>query len=168
MSFEWTWGDGATGEGALSQHGYEANGTYSLRLKVTDDRGASASASTTVVVRSPLDTDGDGLLDTREAELGTNPTKADTNDDGISDGVAIGLGMSAIDLDMDDDGVANADERRAGTDPFAADTDGDGTNDGTDAFPLDPDRSTLPVGNPEDHTPPSIILVRPRGAVPRP
>ena len=32
------------------------------------------------------DTDGDGLSDTMEADLGTNPTNEDTDGDGLKDG----------------------------------------------------------------------------------
>ena len=33
-----------------------------------------------------VDTDGDGLLDTEELELGTDPTNPDTDGDGLTDG----------------------------------------------------------------------------------
>lgn len=51
-----------------------------------------------------------------------------------------------------------------GTDPFNPDTDGDTVNDGTDAFPLDPTRSTAPSPDPEDTTPPTITLTEPTSA----
>src|SRR5262249_38561033 len=59
----------------------------------------------------PVDTDNDGLSDVDEAKWGTNPNLADTDGDGVSDGVEIN-------------------ERT--TSPLLADTDGDGTSDATD------------------------------------
>lgn len=65
---------------------------------------------------SGLDSDGDGLTDEEERQLGTNPFNPDTDGDGISDG----------------------DEVRLGLNPLRADTDGDGIIDGLDKYPLDP------------------------------
>jgi alpha-tubulin suppressor-like RCC1 family protein len=113
------------------------------------------------------DPDGDGLTTWDEWALGTDPFNADTNGDGVLDGVAVRNGISATDMDMDDDGRLNAAELATGTDPFSADTDGDGVNDGTDAFPLDPTRRVPPQPNPGDTTPPVITLVEPTTAIPR-
>jgi alpha-tubulin suppressor-like RCC1 family protein len=110
------------------------------------------------------DPDGDGLTNAEEWGLGTDPYDADTNDDGVLDGIAVASGMSPTDPDLDDDTVLNGVERLNGTDPFRADTDGDGTNDGTDAFPLDPTRTTAPSGTPGDTTPPTITLTEPTNA----
>jgi alpha-tubulin suppressor-like RCC1 family protein len=110
------------------------------------------------------DPDGDGLTTAEEWSLGTDPYDADTNDDGILDGIAVASGMSATDPDMDDDGVLNGAERAQGTDPFNADTDGDTVNDGDDDFPLDPTRDTAPAYDPEDSTPPTITLDEPTNA----
>ncbi|MBI4280576.1 hypothetical protein HY628_00080 [Candidatus Uhrbacteria bacterium] len=59
----------------------------------------------------PADSDNDGLTDTREAELGTNPNLADTDGDGLFDREEV---------------------TRYGTDPAKSDTDGDGFPDGTE------------------------------------
>jgi len=97
--------------------------------------------------------------------LDSSPSgNADTNGDGIPDGVAIKSGISATNLDMDGDGVSNAVELARGTDPFLADTDGDGVNDGQDCFPLDPSRWQCPAPDPNDHTPPTITLQEPTNA----
>jgi alpha-tubulin suppressor-like RCC1 family protein len=111
------------------------------------------------------DLDGDGVANYAERLLGTDPTDADMNDDGVFDGDALESGLSATNLDMDGDGVANATERANGTDPFRVDTDGDGTNDGADCFPLDLTRWNCPPPIPGDTTPPVITLTEPTNAV---
>jgi hypothetical protein len=109
------------------------------------------------------DADGDGLTTFEEALYGTDPSKADTNDDGIRDGDAIRLGLSPTNPDMDGDGVTNLVERQNGTDPFNPDTDGDGVWDGVDAYPLDPTRSSIP-SDPTPSAPPNICVSEPGGA----
>jgi alpha-tubulin suppressor-like RCC1 family protein len=110
------------------------------------------------------DSDGDGLTNTEEYALGTDPRTADTNGDGISDGTAKQAGISMTDTDIDGDGLSNVDEAARGTDPFIADTDGDSVSDGSDCFPLDATRWLCPAANPNDHTPPMITLEEPTNA----
>jgi hypothetical protein len=111
------------------------------------------------------DPDHDGLSTLAEMRLGTDPLNADTNGDGILDGVAVALGISPTNVDMDGDGVTNLVERSQGTDPFKADSDGDGVPDGVDCYPLDASQTACPVGDPSDHTPPTITLLVPMDAV---
>jgi large repetitive protein len=66
----------------------------------------------------PADTDGDGLPDTVELVIGTDPLDADSDDDGLRDGFEANYGD-----DTDEDGTINA------LDP---DSDGDGIYDGTE------------------------------------
>ena len=49
-SYQWQFGDGATGSGELVSHEFSANGTYEVRLTVSDDREASSSATEVVQV----------------------------------------------------------------------------------------------------------------------
>ena len=102
------------------------------------------------------DFDGDGLTDLDEyEETKTDPTKADTDDDGLSDGVetntgtyvsATNTGTNPKKADTDRDGLADGvetntgklvDAENTGTDPNNSDTDGDGYADLFDAFPND-------------------------------
>jgi len=49
-TFSWAFGDGATGTGNPATHTYTASGSYSPGLSVTDSKGATGAASTTVAV----------------------------------------------------------------------------------------------------------------------
>lgn len=50
VSYAWVFGDGSTGSGGTVSHAYGAAGTYDVGLTVTDDDGATGSASESVVV----------------------------------------------------------------------------------------------------------------------
>ncbi len=90
----------------------------------------------------PCDQDSDGLTNTQEAAIGTDPTIADTDGDGINDGTEVTNGSDPLSAcspdvnfggcDQDNDGLTNDDETIQGTDPTNPDTDGDGINDGTE------------------------------------
>ena len=64
-----------------------------------------------------LDSDGDGLSDAEEAELGTNPDAADTDGDGLSDSVEVALGTNPLLADTDGDGYSDSEEQQEGTSP---------------------------------------------------
>ncbi|RLE36802.1 hypothetical protein DRJ23_06845, partial [Candidatus Acetothermia bacterium] len=51
VSYSWNFGDGQSGSGVTIQHAYSAPGTYTVRLTVTDDDGASDTATQQVVVQ---------------------------------------------------------------------------------------------------------------------
>jgi len=80
------------------------------------------------------DSDNDGLTDGQEVSLGTDPHRPDTDGDGMSDGWEVTHQMnptSASDAaeDDDNDGLTNIEEYSLGTNPSTADTDGDGVKD---------------------------------------
>jgi len=102
------------------------------------------------------DTDGDGLRDGVETHVfGSDPTAADSDDDGVADAAEVrnasapgrpdGDGDSLSDLaeildetspsaaDSDLDGLPDPVERELGTDPTDRDTDGDGLADAVEA-----------------------------------
>jgi alpha-tubulin suppressor-like RCC1 family protein len=149
----WAWGRGTSGELGDGASGWRSSPNKIPGFALADN---SAFAG---------DFDGDGLSNAAEAAFGTDPTDADTNDDGVSDGTAALSERSASDPDADGDGVANIVEQRQGTDALVADTDGDGHLDGADAFPLDPSRWEPLPPTPGDTTPPTINLQEPTGAV---
>src|SRR5690606_18228457 len=52
-SYEWSFGDGATGSGAQTTRTYLYDGTYIVTLTVTDDAGAKAQATAQVAITLP-------------------------------------------------------------------------------------------------------------------
>ena len=87
-----------------------------------------------LVSQQNVDTDGDGLTDAEEQQLGTDQLKADTDGDGYTDKQEIDSGYDPLTvggkLDSDRDGLADPDEKCWGTDAHNPDTDGDGYLDG--------------------------------------
>ncbi|GIK55909.1 MAG: hypothetical protein BroJett015_15720 [Chloroflexota bacterium] len=109
------------------------------------------------------DNDNDGLSNAKEAEFGTNPNKADTDEDGLKDGEEINsdgvrlLNTDPLKPDTDNDGLLDGEEVRGNpnpppqcepargqyTNPAQADSDGDGQNDC-----IDPDSGSWPTPTP--------------------
>lgn len=54
-SYDWSFGDGSTGTGTTASHKYAKTGTFTVRLTVTDNRGATASSEVEVSVVKPND-----------------------------------------------------------------------------------------------------------------
>ncbi len=66
----------------------------------------------------PGDSDGDGLEDALELELGTDPVDLDTDDDGLTDGDEYYVfATGTLNPDSDGDGVVDGTETANGTDP---------------------------------------------------
>jgi PKD repeat protein len=51
VSYAWTFGDGGTGEGVTATHTYSNEGSYTVRLTVTDNEAASSDTTLVVDVR---------------------------------------------------------------------------------------------------------------------
>jgi hypothetical protein len=90
------------------------------------------------------DTDADGLVAWEEVILGTNPSSADSDSDGMKDGYEFTYqlnplsGVDAI-LDSDSDGLNNISEFKLGLNPRLADTNNNGIIDSLE----DPDQDGL-------------------------
>jgi len=103
----------------------------------------AAFNQTQAALAGEQDTDGDGLTDQREGELGTNPNNPDTDGDRLNDGDEVRLRTNPLNPDTDNDRLIDGEEVRIGTDPLNPDTDGDGILDGLDLDPLDPNNPSL-------------------------
>lgn len=78
-----------------------------------------------------LDSDNDGIIDTEEAKLGTNPKLIDSDFDGLSDYYEINISKTdPLKADTDDDGLNDGNELELGLEPLKADSKGDGLKDG--------------------------------------
>jgi len=93
--------------------------------------GIELSAFPKIVSFSSQDTDGDGLSDDQEKDIGTSPTNSDTDGDGVSDKVEVDIGTSPTNSDSDGDGVPDKDEVGADANK-PRDTDSDGVIDALD------------------------------------
>ncbi|MBQ8612857.1 MAG: cellulose binding domain-containing protein, partial [Ruminiclostridium sp.] len=93
-----------------------------------------------------LDTDKDGIPDVYEESIGTDTTKSDTDDDGLTDYEelyftntdplvynSVNEELSDAEADCDEDGISNKTEIQNGTNPLLPDTDYDSINDGEEA-----------------------------------
>lgn len=92
-----------------------------------------------------VDSDGDGLIDSVEADLGTDPFNPDTDGDGLLDGAEVNdHGTDPLNPDTDLDGLKDgAEVLTYNTDPLDQDTDDGGVTDGHEVIedntdPLDP------------------------------
>lgn len=92
-----------------------------------------------------IDSDGDGLLDTEEAEIGTDPFNPDTDQDGLSDGEEVKTYLTdPLNPDTDLDALKDgAEVLNYKTNPKDPDTDDGGVTDGHEVIedntdPLNP------------------------------
>jgi len=123
--------------------------TRYFKISYTDGEGSVTESIPFYVERTEdgyevklLDSDGDELPDLYESIMDTDPLLADTDNDGLTDYQEICLtgtdpvkadsvteGVSDADADIDGDGISNAEEISLGTDPMSADSDNDGLSD---------------------------------------
>ncbi len=114
----------------------------------------AAFNQTQAALAGQADSDGDGLIDSQEVALGTDPFKADTDGDGLSDAEEVNTyKTNPLVPDTDEDGLTDGEEVQAyKTDPLKPDTDGDLLNDGdeiknrTDPLVADTDQDGLGDG----------------------
>jgi RHS repeat-associated protein len=107
-------------------------GIHTVTAAVIDSYGAPAQAQLQVTVSVTIvDTDNDGLSDTEEENLGTNPLLADTDNDNLTDSEEINnYGSNPLSIDSDGDAIPDDFEVAQGMDVTTADANGDADNDG--------------------------------------
>lgn len=104
-------------------------GTDIYKVDTDDDGVGDAEDNCKLGANSDqLDTDGDGF---------GNACDGDSDGDGLSNGEEANLGTNPLATDTDGDGLADKYEVDKGLNPISADTDGDGYSDKEDVFPLD-------------------------------
>ena len=111
-----------------------ASGDFALALDATVLHAEWASADLDALSLD-TDSDNDGLGDTNEGLIGTNPLNSDSDEDGLLDGVETNTltyvdendtGTNPLEKDTDKDGIEDGDEIANGTDPTDASDPGTG------------------------------------------
>jgi Mg-chelatase subunit ChlD len=123
-------------------------GTFGIHSSVPVALAAHGQRTGVDLGLANFDLDGDGLTGVEERQLGTDPTKADTDGDGLNDRFESrneqaplappqpdtdGDGVGDASEDPDADGLSNQAEQDLGTSPMTADFDGDSLTDGAEA-----------------------------------
>jgi RHS repeat-associated protein len=138
-------------------------GTYVAQLIVNDGAFDSDpdTSQVSVTVYVPPDSDGDGLSDELEQQLGTDPNNPDSDGDGLNDGDEVNLYKTdPLNADTDGDGLPDgAEVNTYGTSPLLIDTDGDRFTDAEEvaAGSSGTDNSSTPAGT----LPPNPMSVAP-------
>lgn len=129
-----------------------APGQHTVTATQKQNGTTSAADSTTfTIVVDPADPDGDGLSNTQEGTIGSDPLTPDTDGDGMLDGAEVNVhGTDPLDPDTDNDGLTDGQEVKGvkirerfevcgkkarnsitvTTNPLSKDTDKDGLSDG--------------------------------------
>lgn len=117
--YVWDFGDQSSSYTANPSHIFTTSGNFTVSLRVTDNDGGETTVEKTITVYDPkADSDDDGLSDGQEFTYGLKLGVADSDGDGISDFIEWGSGDVPIDTDAD------------GTiDPLDLDSDNDGKPD---------------------------------------
>lgn len=116
-------GDVVSNQGASSPivlSGMQNEETYTCEITAfagDDPSETVAMGQVTPSENAPVDSDDDGLTDTEEAALGTDPENADSDGDGLSDGTEVDLGTNPLAADTDEDGFTDGEELDEGTSP---------------------------------------------------
>lgn len=118
--------DGSLGSGANLAVSLQ-DGEHTLVLTVTDSANNTSSEIVAVTVDLNGDEDGDGLSNSIEVLLGTDPLREDSDFDQLSDFDEVNRDGDPLNFTPGVD-----------SDPLSNDTDGDGSIDGLDPDPLDP------------------------------
>lgn len=127
---------------------------YEIHPDESSDAFATASLALQVFLFGKTDKDGDGLSDSYEREIGTDPLNPDTDGDGLNDGAEVNTYKTdPLKADTDNDRLTDAEEISKKTDPLNPDTDADALIDGdeitrgTDPFNKDTDGDKLNDGD---------------------
>ena len=103
-SYSWSFGDGATAQGEIVSHTYTSQGSYTVTLVVTDDKGKTDSSQSTVVIvkaNNPPEIQSSANINPGELSTQLTVTVTDKDGDDISgtiswdDGESTAISLSA-------------------------------------------------------------------------
>ena len=127
---------------------------FTVHSEEAGDSWGTGTIGVQVYLFGQNDRDDDGLTDSQEARLGTDPLNSDTDGDGLTDADEVNtFKTDPLKTDTDDDRLTDAEEIAKGANPLQADTDGDGLLDGdevaqgTDPLHMDTDKDGLSDGD---------------------
>jgi len=132
------WTDDASNDSASGEFfsSVPSLGVHLITASVIDSDGysANASATVTVIALDLADDDNDGIVNSDELLIGTDPIDPDSDHDGIPDGAEVANNFDPLDpadavVDSDSDGRTNLEEFLDNGNPLVADT-GDANGDG--------------------------------------
>jgi len=90
-------------------------------LLAQENLGTITESATPVILDRPADSDGDGLSDAQEEELGTNRLAIDSDDDGLTDKDEVQIyNTNPLDPDTDGDTYLDGQEVKSGYNPNGA------------------------------------------------
>ena len=145
ISFEVTGGEIVSTEGYTVKWKLpNQEGEYTITAKAPSGKKITKKVSVVVLKEDKLlsavfeeeetdetDTDGDGLTNKKEREIGTNPYLIDSDYDGLPDNLETeNTKTDPLKTDTDEDGISDGDELDLELDPLKKDSKGDGVNDG--------------------------------------
>ena len=127
--------DGALGSGATIV-AMLSDGNHNITASITDSSSNTETFTISIIINALSDDDNDGLNNSTEIALGTDPFDSDSDNDYLSDFEEVNADGNASDYNVGVD-----------SDPNNPDTDGDGYKDGLDANPLneDPPEGNIPL-----------------------
>jgi gliding motility-associated-like protein len=131
---------------------FEIKSTYSIRVSVTDKGGLTFDKVFAIrILDVDEDTDGDGVLDSKELLDGTSPTNFCSFK---LPSVSLKPSTNWLKADCDNDGLTNEFEKSIGSNLQLIDTDGDGVNDGKEvADKTDPLNGCSLIVSSQDQSP---------------
>ena len=95
--------------------------------------------------KDTADSDGDGLANEVEIEIGTDLDNPDSDGDGLTDGLELDIGTNPLNVDTDQDSLTDYQEVMFhGTNPLKEDSDGDNLSD---AFEIENGLDPLTTSN---------------------
>ena len=137
----------------------------------------SGTGTDPTAAEDAIDTDGDGLPDALERQIGTDPFEPDSDGDGMHDGWEHRHGLDPLvhnggdedsrndaDADPDGDGLTNREEADWGTSPHDDDTDGDGVPDGVEVEQSSDPADATDGGRPASRVPVAFTFGDPSGS----